>query len=178
MVDRERMQESAEEIGPLQERVVHVRRVSKTVAGGRRFSFSAAVAVGDGRGHVGIGLGKAKEAPAAIRKAVAQARRSMIKVPIVNDTIPHELWAKFSASRVLLKPARPGTGVIAGGPVRAVVEVAGIRNITTKALGSRNPLNVMQATFKGLSQLRDPRVERARRLGRAMENGHERAEEQ
>jgi small subunit ribosomal protein S5 len=149
--------------GGLQERVVAIRRVSKTVAGGRRFSFSAVVVVGDGQGHVGIGTGKAKEAPEAIRKGVAAARRSMITVPMVDHTIPHAITSKFASSQVLLKPARPGTGVIAGGPVRAVVEAAGLHDILSKSLGSRTAINVVKAAFQGLKSLKDPKAELARR---------------
>jgi len=149
--------------GNLQERVVAIRRVSKTVAGGRRFSFSAVVVVGDGQGHVGIGTGKAKEAPEAIRKGVAAARRSLITVPMVDRTIPHAVVSKFASSRVLLKPARPGTGVIAGGSVRAVVEAAGLHDILSKSLGSRTSINVVKAVFEGLKSLKDPKAELARR---------------
>ena len=153
--------------GNFQERVVAIRRVSKTVAGGRRFSFSAVVVVGDGQGHVGVGTGKAKEAPEAIRKGVAAARRSLITVPMVDHTIPHAVTSKFAASRVLLKPARPGTGVIAGGPVRAVVEAAGLHDILSKSLGSRTSINVVKAAFEGLKSLKDPKSELARRKSQA-----------
>lgn len=147
----------------LTEKLVHVNRVAKVVKRGRRFSFSALVVVGDGEGHVGAGLGKAREVPAAIRKAGAVARKNLIKVPMSGSTIPYEIVTKFGAAKVMLKPAAPGTGVIAGGGVRATVEAAGIKDIITKSLGSSNSLNVVRATMLALSQLRDPRQEMARR---------------
>lgn len=147
----------------LTEKLVTIRRVSKVVKGGRRFSFSALVVVGDHRGSIGIGLENAKEVPEAIRKAGAAARKNLIKVPLVRDTIPHPITAKFGAAVVLLKPAMPGTGIVAGGGVRAVVEMAGIKNILTKSLGCSNPINVVKATALALSKLRNLETELARR---------------
>ncbi len=159
--------EQTEKINPndlnLNEKLVHVSRVAKVVKRGRRFSFSALVVVGDGQGHVGAGLGKAREVPAAIRKAGAVARKNLIRVPMSGSTIPYEIVTKFGAAKVMLKPAAPGTGVIAGGGVRATVEAAGIKDILTKSMGSANPINVVRATMLALSQLKDPKQEFSRR---------------
>ncbi len=152
-----------EEGEELDERVVHIARTAKVVQGGRRFAFRAVVVVGDNKGSVGIGVGKARAVPDAIRKAIERAKKSRIQVPLVGTTIPHEVTVRFSAAQVMLKPAAPGSGVIAGGGVRAVVEAAGVRDILTKSMGSANILNVVKATMKALEELQDPAVVAERR---------------
>jgi len=147
----------------LNDKLIYINRVAKVVKGGRRLSFSALVVTGDGNGHVGIGVGKANEVPGAINKAGVIAKKSLIKVPLVGTTIPYEIRAKFSAAKVLLKPASPGTGVVAGGSIRAVLEAAGIKDVLTKSLGSSNRINMAKAAMLALSQLKNPKEELARR---------------
>ncbi len=159
-----------EEDSPITERTVKINRVSKVVKGGRHLSFSAVVVVGDGEGKVGIGMGKAAAVPDAIRKGSTYAQKNMVHVPLKGSTIAHEVTVKYGGSVVMLRPASPGTGVIAGESVRAVVELAGIKDVVTKVRRSTNPTNVVKATLKGLQMIKDPQIERERRLNYAQRN--------
>jgi small subunit ribosomal protein S5 len=161
--DSRRPRGQKEEGEELDERVVHIARTAKVIQGGRRFAFRAVVVVGDNKGSVGVGVGKARAVPDAIRKGTERAKKNMRPIPLAGRTIPHQVETRFSAAKVILKPASPGTGVIAGGGVRAVVEAAGIKDILTKSLGSANILNVIKATMMALEQLKDPSVEAERR---------------
>ena len=162
--DRDQRQRE-DDSGGFSERVVHTRRIAKVVKGGRRLRFNALVVVGDGQGRVGAGMGKALAIPDAVRKGTAVARRSTVQIPIKGSTIPHEISVRKGASIVIIKPAPLGTGVIAAGAMRAMLELGGVQDVVGKSLGSRNPINIVQATLEALSQLRDPETERAKRLG-------------
>ncbi len=161
--DSKRPRVQKEEGEELDERVVHIARTAKVIQGGRRFAFRAVVVIGDNKGSVGVGVGKSRAVPDAIRKGAERARRNMHPIPLTGTTIPHEVEVRYSAAKVMLKPASPGTGVIAGGGVRAVLEAAGVRDILTKSIGSSNILNVIKATMIALDQLKDPATEAQRR---------------
>lgn len=161
--EKRRGERERDEREELDERVVHIARTAKVARGGRRFAFRAVVVVGDQKGRVGVGIGKAREVPDAIRKASDNARKAMVVIPLLGTTIPHQVQADFGAGKVMLKPASPGTGVIAGGGVRAVVEAAGVKDVLSKSLGSGNILNVVQTAFKALQELQDYRMEAQRR---------------
>lgn len=154
-------------VSELQEKVVYINRVAKVVKGGRRFSLTALVVVGDGDGNVGVGMGKSAEVPIAIKKGIEDAKKNMFKVPLADSTIPHAVLGEFGAGKVMLKPASPGTGIIAGGPVRALLELAGIRDVLSKSLGSDNALNMVKAAAEGLKSLSSP-TEVARRRGKTV----------